>query len=957
MDAILLQILFALGSGALIAGLAVGVVLTYRGSGVINLAVGGYAMLAGYAFWALNTGQLGFTIAKWPALVLALLFVIAVALLAEIIIFQPLRNSPPLAKLVASLGVLLTMQASMLLAFGTLPQSEPQILTQSTVAMLGAVVPTNRFIIAGIVIVITAILGAVYRWTSFGLATRAASENEVSGMLRGLSPRRLALANAAIAALLAGIVGIIAAAITELDSSTLPLQVIPALAAAMLAGLSSLGFACVASFGIGVLYGLTTWASGESWFPQSGGVAIPGVTDVIAFLLVVLAMFLRGARLPGRGQLIERGLPEVPKPKHLLEIAAPLAVVAAVALVVLPFDFRQAEVNTIIGVVMALSLVVLTGFVGQISVVQLSLAGVAGFVISRLAHNLGVPFPVAPLAGVVGAILLGMLVAISALRVRGVSLVIVTLAAAEAISNFYFANPSFGAGVSGSPVPEPHIFGLDVGTQAPFRGLDGNIPSPVFGWFALATAVALCLMVGYMRRGGFGRRMLAVRSNERASAAAAINPRNVKLIAFGVSALIAGIAGSLYAYNAGSVSLDQFDAFTAFSLIAFAYAGGITLISGAVFAGLISTQALFPYALDKWFGLSGNWFLLFGGVILIVTLLQNPEGVMGALYKKRHRKQPVVAPPEREAVAAEDRKVAAAGDGEAPVPAEAPGDREAPPPVPARRQPRPARPAGSPVFATEGLSVDFHGVHALREVGFEIGEGELVGLIGPNGAGKTTFVDAVTGFVASRGQVTLDGRDLRGLPPHARAALGLARTWQSGDLFDDLLVEENLAVAQDRSPAWRIAFRDLADRHAIEDALGLFDLGWAAKASPADLSQGHRKLVGVARALAAKPRLLLLDEPAAGLDTTESQALGAHLRAIADRGQSTLLIDHDMGLVLSICDRVVVLEFGELIADGAPEVVRRDPRVVAAYLGGAEIELAATAPKIEGLRPEEAVGG
>ncbi len=934
MEAILLQILLSLGSGALIAGLAVGVVLIYRGSGIINLAIGGYAMLAGYAFWALNTNQLGFTISKWPALVVALLFVMAVAALAEIIIFQPLRNSPPLAKLVASLGLLLTMQASMLLAFGTLPQSEPQVLTQSTVEVFGAAVGINRFIIAGVVIVATAILAASYRWTRFGLATRAASENEVWGMLRGLSPRRLAMANAVIAALLAGIVGIVAASITELDTSTLPLQIIPALAAAVLAGLSSIVVASATGFGIGVMYGLVSYASSRSWFPTSGGVAIPGVTDLIAFLLVVMAMFVRGAKLPGRGQLIERGLPEVPKPKHLMGIAAPLTLVAAIALVVLPFDFRQAEVNSIIGVVMALSLVVITGFVGQISVVQLSLAGVAGFVISRLAYNLGVPFPVAPLAGVVGAVLLGLLTAASALRVRGVSLVIVTLAAAEAISNFYFANPSFGAGVSGSPVPEPHIFGLDVGTNAPFRGLDGNIPSPVFGWFALATASLLCLMVGYMRRGGFGRRMLAVRSNERASAAAAINPRNVKLIAFGVSALIAGCAGSLYAYNFGSVSSDQFDAFTALSLIAFAYAGGITMISGAVFAGLISTQALFPYALDKWFGLSGNWFLLFGGVILIITLLQNPEGVMGAIYKRRHRRQPVVPP--------KDRQAAAPGGGASAL-------------VP--REPRPARPAEPPVLATEGLSVDFHGVHALRDVSFEIGEGELVGLIGPNGAGKTTFVDAVTGFVGSRGRVALDGRDLRGRPPHARAALGLARTWQGGDLFDDLLVEENLAVAQDRSPAWRIAFSDHADRQAIEDALALFQLGWAAKASPADLPQGYRKLAGVARALAAKPRLLLLDEPAAGLDTTESQALGAHLRAIADRGQSTLLIDHDMGLVLSICDRVVVLEFGELIADGAPEVVRRDPRVVAAYLGGAEVELAATAPRIEAPRPEQATGG
>src|SRR4029077_4473990 len=191
-------------------------------------------------------------------------------------------------------------------------------------------------------------------------------------------------------------------------------------------------------------------------------------------------------------------------------------------------------------------------------------------------------------------------------------LVIVTLAAAVAISQFFFNNTQIGAGASGSPVPNLSVFGLNLSPSSAFRGLDGNIPSPVFGWVALVAALVLCVMVGFIRRGGIGQRMLAVRSNERASAAAAVNPPNVKLIAFGISAFIAGVAGSLYAYDSGSVSPDRFDAFTALSLIAFAYAGGITLISGAVFAGLISTQALFPYALDKWFGLNGNYFLLFG---------------------------------------------------------------------------------------------------------------------------------------------------------------------------------------------------------------------------------------------------------------------------------------------------------------------------------------------------------
>jgi branched-chain amino acid transport system permease protein len=156
---------------------------------------------------------------------------------------------------------------------------------------------------------------------------------------------------------------------------------------------------------------------------------------------------------------------------------------------------------------------------------------------------------------------------------------------------------------------------------------------------ALGATVLLCLLVVSVRRGTLGRRMLAVRSNERAAAGAAIDVRNVKLTAIGISALIAGVAGTLYAYNFGSVSADRFSVPLALSLIAFAYAGGITLVSGAVFAGLIAAQGIVPYALDKWFGLSGNWFLLFGGVVLIFTLIQNPEGVAGSFYRTAQARQ------------------------------------------------------------------------------------------------------------------------------------------------------------------------------------------------------------------------------------------------------------------------------------------------------------------------------
>jgi branched-chain amino acid transport system permease protein len=637
MDQILLFALLGLGSGALIAGIALAVVLTYRGSGIINIGTGGVAMLAGYSFWSLRTGEYGTEFGTAPALVITLVVTLVIGALIELVAFRPLRNAAPLAKLVSSLGVLLVAQASMLLAFGTSQKPQPSIFPSDTVELFGSVVPVDRFILAGIVIVVAAALAALYRWSRFGLATRAASENELSALLGGLSTNELSMVNTLLASLVAGAVGVLAASVTQLDAISLPLQVVPALAAALLARLTSFWIACAAGLGIGIVNSEIDYLSTMSWFPTDHGVPLPGVKELIAFLIIVAAMFLRGAALPTRGELIEQRLPEVPRPERLLVPAVTLTILCAVALVVLPFDFRQALINSMIGTVIALSLVVITGFVGQISVVQLSLAGVAGFTVSHLGVDAGIGFPLAPLAGAAAAVLLGELTAVSALRVRGVSLAVVTLGAAVAISQFGFINQTWGGGATGSPVPEPHLLGIDLGPQSAFRGLDGSLPSPVFGWVVLAVTVGVCLLVASVRRGNLGQRMLAVRSNERSAAAAAIDVRSVKLIAFGISAFIAGVAGSLYAYNFGSVSASRFDALTALGLIAFAYVGGITLISGAIFAGLISTEALLPHAMDKWLGVSGNWFLLFGGAILIFTLIQHPEGVAGAFYKRLHR--------------------------------------------------------------------------------------------------------------------------------------------------------------------------------------------------------------------------------------------------------------------------------------------------------------------------------
>ncbi len=244
------------------------------------------------------------------------------------------------------------------------------------------------------------------------------------------------------------------------------------------------------------------------------------------------------------------------------------------------------------------------------------------------------------------------------------------------------------------------------------------------------------------------------------------------------------------------------------------------------------------------------------------------------------------------------------------------------------------------LLQTTDLTVRFGGVVANDSVNIRVEEGQVVGLIGPNGAGKTTFIDAITGYVASTGGIELDGANIRALKPHQRVAKGLVRTFQSLELFEDLSVEDNLLVAA--QPArWYDTILDMlylsrvpaAVRQRVDDALELVGLSDVRSQSPSNLSQGQRKLVGVARALAAKPRLVLMDEPAAGLDTAESYELGQKMRTLPASGVSVFLIDHDMGLVLGICDYLYVLDFGSVIAEGSPVEIRSNPKVIQAYLG------------------------
>jgi branched-chain amino acid transport system ATP-binding protein len=243
-----------------------------------------------------------------------------------------------------------------------------------------------------------------------------------------------------------------------------------------------------------------------------------------------------------------------------------------------------------------------------------------------------------------------------------------------------------------------------------------------------------------------------------------------------------------------------------------------------------------------------------------------------------------------------------------------------------------------PLLEVTDLSVSFEGVHAVIEVSISVERGSLVGLIGPNGAGKTTVVDALTGFVPMTGQVWLDGKDLTSATASRRARSGLVRTWQSSELCEDLTVGENLCAAREWVSLRSFALDLVRPGRAmalswLEEVLDRIGVAGLSHLFPEQLSHGQRKLVDIARALATDPKVILMDEPAAGLDTEESRALGERLRCIVEGGPAVLLIDHDMSLVLSACDYIYVMDFGRLIAAGRPGEIRTDPRVVGAYLG------------------------
>jgi branched-chain amino acid transport system permease protein len=335
-------------------------------------------------------------------------------------------------------------------------------------------------------------------------------------------------------------------------------------------------------------------------------------------------------------------LPFSPTPRRRsLAIVGPAAILltAAVALFWLGPEYRAALATSLIGVTLCLSVVVVTGYVGQLSLAPMAFAGISAFVVADLSTDRGWPFPWPIIAGGVVAALVGVIVAVPALRIRGVNLAIVTLAFGVTMDRFVFDNPLVNGGLTGAPVDSPGFVEQSNSSTfllfGSFEVGDGKQPNVMSAVFCLLIAAVLCYAVAVLRRSQLGRQMVAVRANERAAAAAGVDVARTKAIAFAISAFVAGVGGAVLAYRAGGVSQSRFTYDQSLLLFAFAYIGGISRISGAVVGGLLTSGGVVFVVLDRVFGVPSEFTLLLGGISLIVTVIVHPEGIAAKLTPKR----------------------------------------------------------------------------------------------------------------------------------------------------------------------------------------------------------------------------------------------------------------------------------------------------------------------------------
>ena len=906
-------LLLGLLNGLTIGLLAVGLVLIYKSNRFINLAHAQLGTLSALllAKWVLDWGW-----NWWVAFALSTALGLLTGLLVERVFVRPLRarSASPISLLLLTIGV-----SQLLLALTYIPDLGPDTSNAPAYPQpfrstweIGNVILSGVSVLTLVLAPLLLVtLSAFLRWSSLGKQIRAAANNQDAARLCGVSVSRVSALTWAIAGALSAISAVLAAP-TQPSFNVAqfgPYLLMVTLGAAAVGAFVSLP----AALGGGLVLGLLN----QVVVAERNNAEEAELAVFVAILAIVLVrgkaisrvFASSGAAVPERPVI---RVPAALRDSGLVRQAhgwlAAGALVVAIAFPKLPYfrteGHRFLLVLVLVYAVLGVALTMLIGWGGQVSLGHFAVVGLAAYLTARWSSS-GWTLPSLFLvAGLIGAGAMAV-IGLPALRVRGLTLAVTTLGFAVIAPAWLFRQEWL---VSSNP------FGNPVDPPGIALGFDRADTQLEVYYVALAALVLCVATASALRRSMPGRLFVAVRDNERASLAFGVTPSTVKMALLAVSGFYAAIAGVLWASAWRTASPTQFGADVSIAALAVPVVGGLGSLSGAIAAAAaVYLPAFFigPSVAGLFgdFGQNLGFQLFLAGTGLTVTLLRFPNGIAGVAQQGWQSYL------DRKAERAQSRQ----GTGEVDVP-----------------------------LVTQGVRVRFGGIVALDEPHVVVRAGEVVGLIGPNGAGKTTLMNVISGVLTpERGSVRLFGNEVVDLPADLRTGYGLARSFQDATLFAGLTVTQTVQVALAHrhkvgvistmlAAPWVRATerRTRREASAIVARLGLTP--WA-DALVSDLSTGTRRICDLAAQVAAGPRLLLLDEPTAGVAQREAEAFGPLIRRLREELDcAILIIEHDMPLLMNVCDRVYAMESGRVIAEGTPEEIREDPRVIASYLGTEE---------------------
>ncbi|MFE7203117.1 ATP-binding cassette domain-containing protein [Pseudonocardia alni] len=892
-------LLGGLVSGAIYALLGLGIVLVFGVARFVNLAQGEF-----YVYGALlATTLVAAGLPVWAAALLAVAGVAVLAAVLERLVFSRLADAPHASQLLGGIGVALALAGAARLIWGTDERSLPELVPGPPLELFGARVGTQMLVLFAALALLCLALWLLLHRSLLGVAMRAVAALSGRAGILGVPVRGVTTVAFAVAGAAGAVAGVVVTPLVFVSYQSGLLLTVFGFIAAAFGGLRSIRGAVAGGLLLGVLEAMT------AYFLDSA------LRTPIALSLLVVVLVYRARREGGglrtrRVRSSERAvLPDVAVPSMLVRLRSRRAAGVGVALVVVFALAGPAllppywvSVWSFIGVfvIVGIGLDLLLGYTGQLSLGQTTFTGVSAYLVALSAQWWDVGAGVAVLVAIGGTALLALLLGALVLRLRGYYFTLATLAIAIAAEALVNGLPGLLGGPSGVGVSTTlSLFGFELDTQDRLFAAT---------WIAVALSLVVALR---MVRSRFGLGMRAVGHDEQLAAAAGVAPFRVRLAVFVASSVLAAVAGVLYAHILLFVSPPVLGFTAGFDSVVGLLLGGFGTVWGAL-VGIPIVRLLPELGEDV-----ARYQLLIYGLAVVALVLAMRGGVVGGVRALAARVATRVSGPAPIAVAAAEPAVDV---------------------VPDAPSPEPDRPA----LRAEALSRRFGGLVAVDGVDIAVRPGRIVGLIGPNGAGKSTCLSLLAGSLAAdAGTVALGDADVTRLPADARARLGMTRTFQLPRLPADLTVLEVATLGAYRrgrsGPLRGLLTPTAAERagmaRAGRDALQLVGIAHLADAPAGTLSTGQQKLLELARALAGAPRVLLADEPAGGLDGDEVARLGVVLRRVAAGGVAVVLVEHEMDLVMDVCDEIVVLSQGRVIGSGSPADVRGNQEVLDAYLG------------------------